>query len=848
MSVTGIETNFNTLYTQLMKSDFLASGTPAFGARPTELKLKGLVTKSESSLPAPFRSGYVTPLLGRFDSLFARVAPSSAFFVETLTGCIYQHADKETQPQLNRFLAVISDLYLSFLNRSTRKNLQIELSETLPPLAVYQSDASNGPFTIPCDMIGNLTGGKIGVVSLPATFANHPLFFASLAHETGGHDVIHADRGLMQQLRQQVYSLFPDSGNDGLGLLWDYWMDEAAADTYGILNMGPSFAFNLAMLLSVFIAQSTPDAKGKAGSSKVRKPASLRNASGAGDNNAMDVHPTDLLRLGLAQGAIQAQQGLSQSTRDTYTNQIAALAQELGRGATTIELTGQVAGINGQSKNFQQAFPLEMMQAAARKVGAMIATTPLAALAGHSIQDIETWDDGDENAAVKIAGRLHSGFSVVSGGDDAQLMAGLTLAVLQEPAKYASFTKSINDALDESFSSDPIWGPLPKDLMVVKPTRTLKNPEVTVDPLAAKVIDFNPLDQDAAASIGMDATMVNSHAISQIPWPPNQAPQPDPSFTFKGEDAVLPQADFVIFTWTSAEANAMSAVMTPGTWAMPAKGADGGWYKYTNQWASKYAGRFTPKSPAEKEPYIGKFMPILIGGRKVLLFKSNFHLARDNASMPVKDMFEQVIEQTQAKLVITSGTAGGIGPKVALGDVVIANTARFKLDGTFKNSPFNNQTYTCDYTVPVNGQLSRIASLIAANAAPVKQAHTAYPAAVKTFTRNPQIFTAATTQSQVGEPPIIVTTDKFEFDTAQDSFQLQGKGAMVEMDDAVLGMAVTQMGNPTKWLAIRNASDPQMPTKDGGLSTDIYDQYGYWTSIVSALASWACVVDFVAQP
>src|SRR5258708_39988898 len=105
-------------------------------------------------------------------------------------------------------MAVISDLYLSFLNKSQRKNLQIELTETLPPLAVYQSVATNGPFTITCDMVNRLTGGNVGVVSMPATFAGHPLFYGSLAHETGGHDVIHADHGLMQQLRDQCYLLF----------------------------------------------------------------------------------------------------------------------------------------------------------------------------------------------------------------------------------------------------------------------------------------------------------------------------------------------------------------------------------------------------------------------------------------------------------------------------------------------------------------------------------------------------------------------------------------------------------------------------------------------------------------
>ena len=67
---------------------------------------------------------------------------------------------------------------------------------------------------------------------------------------------------------------------------------------------------------------------------------------------------------------------------------------------------------------------------------------------------------------------------------------------------------------------------------------------------------------------------------------------------------------------------------------------------------------------------------------------------------------------------------------------------------------------------------------------------------------------------------------------------------MVEMDDAILGLAIQEMGVSTKWLAIRNASDPQMPSKDPKASSDIYMEYGYWTSIGSALASWAMVLDF----
>src|SRR5258708_14540034 len=134
--------------------------------------------------------------------------------------------------------------------------------------------------------------------------------------------------------------------------------------------------------------------------------------------------------------------GLSPSTRDSYVNQIAGLSNWLANGATTNDVTGLGVGINGKAMNFQKAYPIASMQADARKVGAMIATAQLIALGGHSIQDIETWDDADENAAVKIAGRMQANFPVVSGGDDAQLLAGVALAAPPPPTHHAPLTQN----------------------------------------------------------------------------------------------------------------------------------------------------------------------------------------------------------------------------------------------------------------------------------------------------------------------------------------------------------------------------------------------------------------------
>ena len=829
MIQTSIDQKFQDLYSTLIKTNFMSSLAPAFGAKPGTGKIQTLIAGGSPRLPARFRDAYADPLAKHLESLFAQLESPrglDTLTLETFTAAVYQHSDAKLTPQLHRFLAVISNMYRSFLDDAKRAHLNIELTETIPPLAMFQSDPDNGPFTITVEQIAQIINGKLGVVSLPHTFADHPLLYGSLAHETGGHDVIHADLSLMEQLRAQVEPLFNDSDMRWLGLLWDYWMDETAADVYGVLNIGPSFGYNLAMLLAVFIGQNEKP---------VPKVPALRTGSGADETGALDVHPTDILRLSVVQGVIDNLTTLSASARSAYNDRLSRLAQSLAHGATTVELTGFARVSNGKSMNFQHSPPLAAMQEAARKVGAMIATIRLDALAGHSIQDIETWDDADENAATTIAGRLQTGSSIVGAGDDAQIVAGLTLAAIQQPVRYVAASKLANDALDDSFSSDPFWSLTGKDLMLARPARTHRNPEVTVDPYAEKIIDYNPLDEDVAGQPITAAATVTRHQIKAIPWPQGLAPQLDSSFTFKGQDAELPKADVVIITWTAAEANAMAAVMTPGIWAMPPSRFNGqSWHIYANQWDAKFRGRSTGRAPAATDHYIGKYMPIRIGSRRVLLFKSNFHLARDDKSMPVKDMFKQVIQQTGARLTVTSGTAGAIGAKILLGDVMVANQARFKLDGTFKSAPFNNKSFESEFMLSDHGHLKLVNDkLVKANADQLASQRKGLP----------KVFTTATAK-QTGEPPVIVTTDKFEFDDKQNTFKLQGLGAMVEMDDAVLGLAVQELGGTHQWLAIRNASDPQMPSDDAGESSDIYEKYGYWTSIPSTLACWAAALDF----
>jgi hypothetical protein len=451
---------FQSFFEKLMKIKLFGSAPPPppFGKTPTVAKLQKAITPGAQLLPTVFRDGYATPLQQNLSQVLAQLQ-GDVTTIEAVTGAVYQQAQKVGQPQLHRFLAVISDLYRSFLSKKRRTAANFPIVETVPPLAMFQNKGDSGPFTIPSDDIENLIGAAIGVVSMPAVYRDHPVLWTALSHETGGHDVIHADVNLMPEMRAGVRqalggpSTITSSTNltqkQIIALLWDYWMDEAAADIYGVMNVGPIFGHNLAVFFSALNAQA----------SNSNTP-SLRTQSGFDPNDSqqlLDPHPTDLLRLSLIQGAVQSLTGLAATTIKSYSADFDALANLCAPGATKIDIAGNLLLGPGQRVPVQASFPLADMQAAAVTAGAFIAKAKFKALSQHSIQDIETWDDLDEQTAQSIATALAKNTSVAGLGDDAQLLAGANIAILDDPTLYQPATQLLNLALDESFANDPFW-------------------------------------------------------------------------------------------------------------------------------------------------------------------------------------------------------------------------------------------------------------------------------------------------------------------------------------------------------------------------------------------------------
>ena len=445
-----------------MKIDLFGIAPPGipFPIPATAQGVLGAVESGKAALPNVYRAAYVEPLEKNLASV---LETENAVLIETLAGAVYEHArQRGVTPQIQRFLAILSDLYRSFLSEKRRAKADFPLVEQLPPLATFKHEGDMGPFTIPVDDVSRLTGSAVGVVSMPATYRDHPFLWASLAHELSGHDVLHADPGLLPELEDGVRAFFGGGpiGPGGtlnqqqfLGFLWSYWMDEAASDVFGVLNIGPSFGLNLAVFFGALNAQ---------GSRPRGNAPTLRTRSDPDQQGNLDPHPTDLLRLHLIVGVVESLQGLSQQRRDAYSADLLRLAEICAPGASRIELRGNILGgpgvripVNATGAN---AIPLTVMQNAARRVGSFIATATLSSLGRHSIQDLETWDDADEETALRIADAIGRGASITNSGDDAQMLAGMTLALFSNASLYQSATQLINDALTSSFSHDPIFG------------------------------------------------------------------------------------------------------------------------------------------------------------------------------------------------------------------------------------------------------------------------------------------------------------------------------------------------------------------------------------------------------
>jgi hypothetical protein len=374
---------------------------------------------------------------------------------------------------------------------------------------------------------------------------------------------------------------------------------------------------------------------------------------------------------------------------------------------------------------------------------------------------------------------------------------------------------------------DPIETPAPPNTFAVKKAAA---PQGDPEDLQREIIDFDS-DGPEGLSFLAFSTATGLSRFTEIPWPKGLQPKTD-SKARRGKQGRLPEADVLVVTWTVDEGHATSRVLTPG------KDSRNDYVPYTRNFAaiSKKMQRGCPAMNAKR---LGTYWTCTIGANRVVVFKSDSHMSQDtkkaptgNQTLPNEDVWRQIIDDVQPKLVITTGTGGGIGTKCEVGDVVVSPIVRFDSKKWLRNEPFHAAHY--DAPEPKTKFFAEAQTLFKANAGQLP----------KDNMRPPQIL------HTTGLSTSVVTTDFFGFDISDDHYQLQGLGFLSEMGDAILGLLMNRLkeeGKPTpRWIAVRNVSDPQVKAEgtlqdQAHVAAQIYKGFGRWSTVCSAIVCWALI-------
>jgi hypothetical protein len=319
---------------------------------------------------------------------------------------------------------------------------------------------------------------------------------------------------------------------------------------------------------------------------------------------------------------------------------------------------------------------------------------------------------------------------------------------------------------ERNLGFDPIATPAPAATFAFA---AAAKPSSSLEDFQREIIDF-----DSEAPAGKEfmafSTATGLTRFTDIPWPKGLAPKTGnaPSGRAGGP---LPRADVLAVTWTVDEGHALSRVLTPG------KDSRNDYRPYTHNFAT-ISKKMRAGCPAMEAKRLGAYWTTSIGGKRVVVFKSESHMSQDGPGLANEDVWRQIIGEVQPKLVLTTGTSGGIGKPWEVGDVVVSPIVRFDCKSKFKNEPFHNAHYS---SVASNAKyFAQAKGLFKANAGQLP----------KDNTRPPKIARVAPGALASS----VVTTDFFGFDTSDNHYGLQGLGDESELGDAVLGLVEMVIG------------------------------------------------------
>ena len=400
----------------------------------------GLVARlaaARNKLPPLYRVNAADPFVAAVKELgadgFAQVLEKDpnregmAGLLLDIAQAILQNGEGYAPRATDAFQEVISDLYDGFLSAEDRRGVKAPDYETIPPLVKWGNPAS-GPYTWPVDATQSF-GMDVGIVNLPPANTRRGICaWAALGHETGGHDILHADEGLLRELSDKVAAALAAAklGNH-LAEYWSDRIDETASDVLGILNFGPAAAVGV---LAYFRGINAALGWGP-----------MLSSVGGVD----DVHPADIVRGWMGAEVVRL---LKFKEAGAWAD---ALVKETDKDAARVVLGGVTVTI-----------------ANAKKSAAVVAKTITAAklnmLDGHAFAEIQNWADKDEALVATLTDPLTKAVELparyAGGTYAAHVVAAAVMSALRTPKSIPVIFDRMLGLLKVMHDANPSWGPL----------------------------------------------------------------------------------------------------------------------------------------------------------------------------------------------------------------------------------------------------------------------------------------------------------------------------------------------------------------------------------------------------
>ncbi|HTV93195.1 MAG TPA: hypothetical protein VMG98_10800 [Verrucomicrobiae bacterium] len=377
----------------------------------------------------------------------------------------------------------------------------------------------------------------------------------------------------------------------------------------------------------------------------------------------------------------------------------------------------------------------------------------------------------------------------------------------------------------------------------------------------------DPNDAFAKAARSQSPVVVK---LGKVAWPDGLAPaQADLGGYARGEKitgALTADVDVLILLYTQLETSALLDVFTGDNEWSPARAKT--WYPYAHNFdALRGSVQGIDDDDFLKDGVFGNLYAMQVGKRTVAFFKNELHPKANGPKLPFVTLIKQLVGELQPKLVVSTGTAGGIGSHINCGDVAICDAARFHVRGTYPTFPaidtlsksgreLKSKAGTAGtYVTYAMEKLTPLAQPGLKKCHSELQSNSGFD-----FVKNTSASKIYTNKSSVSPQPMaVVSADYLTVDDTSDAEGLQELGIMNETDDAFAFYAIGQLPEAQRpqWLSVRNASEPQIahapfpkdtpPTQivDAlkAKAGTIYGIYQYCTTINSAFACWAVSAD-----